>query len=265
MRYFRIFLLHLQQTFEQRSYMLVFFIMSLINPFIYVLFWQGATSGGRSIIPGWNFSTIASYYFYFAVLNGLLMAHPEYAVSRQIKEGDLVMFLLKPLPYFIQMFFMEFSWRFVRFWFGIITVILFYAFWGNAIIGLHNNIFTWGIICIILFLGFMVSFVIKMIMGVSTFWLIETRGIYDFMEIIFLFFAGFIAPLVLFPSAISSIAINLPFAYIIYFPVIALEGKLGYEEMVHIILIQIFWIGVLFFIYQFLWKKGMQKFTAVGQ
>lgn len=266
MRFVRIFLLHCQQTLQERSLMFVYFLISLINPFIYMIFWQGATSGGKSISPGWNFSAIASYYFYFTILNGLLMAHPEYDVSRRhIKEGELVRFLLKPLPYFLEVFFMEFSWRFVRFWFGIITVILFYLFWHNAIIGLHNTVIQWILIPVVLFLGFMVSFVMKMIMGIAAFWLTDTRGLYDLMEVIFIILAGFVVPLALFPAAISSIVTTLPFAYVIYFPVIVLQGKLPLEAVFQIIVTQLFWIGLLSLMYYLLWQKGIKKFTAVGQ
>jgi len=266
MRYGKIFFIHLQNTFEQRSVMFVYFLMSLINPLIFVLFWQGATSGGRSIIPGWDFSAIVSYYFYFTILNGLLMAHPEYDVSRlHIKEGNLVMFLLKPVSYFLQIFFLEFSWRFLRFFFGFMTILLFYTFWRGYIIPVHNSLLGWILVCVVLFLGFMVSFTIKMVMGVTAFWLTDTTGFYDFMEVIFMVFGGFILPLGLLPPPINVFSISLPFAYVLYFPVIVLEGKIPVDGIVHVIVMQLLWIVISFSLYELLWRKGIQKFTAVGQ
>lgn len=266
MRYFRIFLLHIQQVLEQRSYMMVYLIISLISPILLVLFWSGATAGGKSIVPGWNFANIASYYFYLTLISGLLMAHVEYPVSRaHIKDGQLATFLVKPLPYFLQVFFSEFAWRIIRALLGIIIFIAFFLLWHNVIFSLHNSFLSWLVIVCILFSGFFLSFVIKMILGISAFWLIETTGLFESMEVVSFVFAGFLLPIPLLPPLLSNISTVLPFAYIIYYPVIALEGKLSFLEMFRLLGIQLCWIVASLVLYQFLWKKGIQKFTGAGQ
>ncbi len=266
MRYIRIFLLYLQQVFEQRSYMFVYFLMSLFNPIILVIFWQGATSGGKSIIPGWNFTAIASYYFYLTMISSLIMAYVEEPVAkRHIKEGDLVMFLLKPISYYLQMFFAESSWRLIRVCFGIITIIVFFSFWGKNILFPANSLIEWFIILCILILAFTLSFTFKMILGISAFWLTETRGLFELIDAIFFIFAGILMPIIFLPSIISTIAYLMPFSYIIYFPILAIEGKLTGFELIHIMLIQAFWIVLLYAIYYILWLQGIKKFTVAGQ
>lgn len=266
MRYIKIFFLYLQQVFEQRSYVLVYLLMSLFNPILLVLFWQGATIGGKSVIPGWDFMAIASYYFYLTIVGGLIMAYVEEPVAKHhIKEGDLVMYLLKPLSYYLQMFFSESSWRLVRTCFGVIIMIVFFAFWGKNILLPTNSLIVWFIIICILIFGFILSFTFKMILGISAFWLTETRGLFELIEAIFFIFAGFLMPIVFLPSIIRNIAYLLPFSYIIYFPVLAIEGKLTGFELIHVILMQVFWIAFLYAIYYVLWLQGVKKFTAAGQ
>jgi ABC-2 type transport system permease protein len=72
-------------------------------------------------------------------------------------------------------------------------------------------------------------------------------------------------PLAFLPDWLERIASMLPFAYMIYFPVIAFEGKLTLIELLQILGVQCVWIGVFFFVYKALWRAGLKKYTAVGQ
>jgi ABC-2 type transport system permease protein len=85
------------------------------------------------------------------------------------------------------------------------------------------------------------------------------------VEAVILVFAGMLMPLEFLPPAIRQIAFSLPFSYIIYFPLVAFQGKLTAMESVRTIGIQVVWIVILLGIYQLLWKKGIRLFTGLGQ
>src|SRR5579859_7403905 len=97
MRYIRIFLLHIEHVFEGRSRAFVWFLTSIIYPLLMTLFWKSATNGGKSIAPGWNYSSLVSYYLFTTIAFAFLISHIEEDVSRlDIKEGKLVSYLLRP-------------------------------------------------------------------------------------------------------------------------------------------------------------------------
>src|SRR5579864_7220354 len=101
MRYVRIFLLHFQRVFEQRDRAFIWFLNSIINPFIIILFWKAATSGGKVIGRGWDFQKLASYYFYFMIITTLVMSRVErYVAEQDIYQGNLTGYLLRPYSYF---------------------------------------------------------------------------------------------------------------------------------------------------------------------
>ena len=97
------------------------------------------------------------------------------------------------------------------------------------------------------------------------FWIQDIGGLYQLVEIVMLIFAGFLLPIELFPSAIAQISFMMPFSYMIYFPVVAFQGKLPVMELLHVIEVQSFWLVIFTAIYMVMWRNGIRKFTAFGQ
>ena len=117
----------------------------------------------------------------------------------------------------------------------------------------------------IAFFGYIISFIFKMIVGISALWLTDYSGLQQLVEAVILIFAGMLMPLEFLPNIVRQIAFSLPFSYIIYFPLLAFQGKLTVPESLRTIGIQVAWIVILAGIYQLLWKKGVRLFTGIGQ
>src|SRR3989338_261262 len=121
MRYLRIFSLYCQRMLEYRMRAFVYFLMSLVNPLILILFWQGTSTSARS---GWSSQEITSYYLLLIVATGLLIAHIETEVGvEDIKEGGLTPYLLKPFSYYLFKFMTEISFRLLRSMYSIGAII----------------------------------------------------------------------------------------------------------------------------------------------
>lgn len=260
MRYVRIFLLILQEVFEQRTRSLVWFVISLINPLLMLLFWRGANLSTSS------FSFISSYYFILMIGGSLLMSHSEESIALiDIQEGKLATYLLKPLTYFGFKWLAELPCRVLQGSFGVATVILLsFLFHLKLLLISPYFINILLVICIIL-AAISLAQVYKMCLGFVSFWTTDVYGIFQFSEMLSLIFAGVILPLSFYPHVVSIIAYILPFAYIIYFPVAAVVGLFTTNQLFFILCGQIIWIGILFFIYKMMWRRGVKIFTGVGQ
>lgn len=261
MRYGKIFLIYFQDAFEQRARSFVWFLISLFGPLIMVLFWKGASYQQAY----YSFSDISTYYFLFIIASAFLMSHPEEWIAEDhIHNGNLAGFLLRPFPYFLSNFLSEFPWRAIQGLFGVIVVVLCYTFFTNTIsIPFSLQTISMGI-CVAT-LGYILGFVYKITLALLAFWFTEIGGILHMSDILIFTFAGYIAPLFLFPDLLGRIAVILPFSYILYFPVITFQGKVSGQEFIKIIVTQLVWIFVFSCIYKLLWNKGLKKFTAVGQ
>lgn len=265
MRYVRIFLLHFQDAFEDRGRSFVWFLLSLFNPLLVLLFWRGAFQSGASPLEGWSYHAIATYYLLIVVAGSFLEVHIEEEIARRdVQSGDLVKYLIRPFPYILMKFFTELPWRIIQGSFGVAVLIFFSFYFKNELTFIQDiNAIALAVVTIIL--GLFISFFYKMIVGLTSLWITEFGGLHELLGVIEIVFAGFIMPLILLPPVVKTIAFALPFAYWIYFPVIALLGKLTYMDFFRVVSMQLFWLLSFVLLYRWLWKKGITKFTGLGQ
>jgi len=229
----------------------------MVNPLIILIFWAG--------IPVSNRQNINSYYLLLIVASALLSSHIEEDVADyDIRQGDLVRYLIKPFPYYWIKFIEEIPYRVLQGFYGIIALVIINILFKN-IIEIHPGWLTIEIGIIAAVLAFFMSFTYKMCLGMLAFWFKQIRGITQLMEIISIIFAGFIIPIDMFPAQLKTIAYFLPFSYMIYFPVKIFQGGLAIVELKKIIVGQLIWLTIFIVINRFEWKQGIKTFTAIGQ
>lgn len=265
MRYVRIFLLHFQDAFASRGRSFVWFIVSILNPLLLILFWQGAIREHGEVYGQWTGSTITSYYLLVAIVSSFLMVHIEEEVAyRDIKEGLLSKYLLWPFSYFVLKFATELPWRLIQGFFALIVFFLFRFIFGVTLPLVHIP-FEIALTVVVVILALFLSFTFKMVLGLTAFWTTDFWGTLSFIDFSFAMLGGVVAPLVLYPPVFFSLAKIFPFAYIVYYPVMAIEGMAHTPELIRIIIVQLMWSGILYLLYQKLWLLGLRKFTAIGQ
>lgn len=264
MRYYKIFSLCFQDVLTDRSRSIVWFLVSISAPLVMILFWKGAFVNLPQI-DGWNFQQITSYYLLFILAASMLTAHQEDDVAKgDIQRGNLVTYLLKPISYYSFRLLMELPYRVFQGSIGIICFIILYFIFPQFI-ALTNSFEILFLAIIVAILGFLLSYTFKLILGILAFWTIDIHGLFNLSEFTILIFGGFIIPISLMPNYLQTISYILPLSYMTYFPVIALIGKLNAIQIVQVICVQIVWLAILIGLYSFLWKKGLQRFSAVGR
>lgn len=263
MRYFKIFLLEFQEALENRSRSFVWFLISFINPLILLIYWLGYY-GSQPLVNVEIYSSVTTYYFLLIIANALLISHVEEDIAyKDIELGELINYLLKPFPYILAKFFGEIPWRIIQGFFGIVVFLISYLLF-RRFINLDFRLETLFISLLIAFFGYIISFIFKVVVGLSAFWLVEYSGFNQLIEVCVLIFAGNIMPIDLYPAFLKKIAYFLPFSYVTYFPVLAIQGKLTIDDLGNILLTQFIWIAVLIIFYKIIWRQGLKKFSGVG-
>lgn len=243
MRFFKILMLHFEGLFEHRFRSFVWFLIPVANILPMILFWTLATKTNHN--AAWSMRSLNSYYLVLIIAVAMLTSHIEEDVGDiDIKQGELVRYLMKPFSYYWIKFFEEIPYRILQGFYGIvlffISTSLFSDFFQNS---LNINIIFFGLISALL--AFFISFTFKMIVGYTAFWFTDNRAVTEAIFILTIIFAGQVIPLDLFPNKLNEIVILLPFASMIYYPVIIFLGKLTFLEILRAVSIQIFWLGFL--------------------
>lgn len=263
MRFFKILMLHFEGLFEHRFRSFVWFLIPVANILPMILFWTLATKTNHNVT--WSMRSLNSYYLLLIIAVAMLTSHIEEDVGDiDIKQGELVRYLMKPFSYYWIKFFEEIPYRILQGFYGIVLFLisssLFSDFFQN---NLNINIIFFGLISALL--AFFISFTFKMIVGYTAFWFTDNRAVTEAIVILTIIFAGQVVPLDLFPNKLNEIVMLLPFASMIYFPVIIFLGKLTFFETLRAVSIQIFWLAFFVILERLIWQRGIKEFTAIGQ
>lgn len=254
--------LYFEIALEYRSRSFVWFLISLVNPLILLIYWLGYFKSHPE--SDLSLSAISTYYLLLIIAGALLMSHVEEEVGYEdIQLGYLSRYLVLPISYILLQALGEIPWRVIQGFFAAVIFALSTLFFNqylNYSLSMEK-ILPAIFICL---LAYLLSFIFKMAVGLSAFWLIEFHGLNELLGVIILLFAGYIMPLNYYPSQLQTVALNLPFAYMIYYPVTAMQGNLVSADLTRIILMQVFYIAFFYVLYRFLWKLGVKRFTGMG-
>lgn len=265
MRYVRILLLQVEHVLQERARSFVWFLLTLLGPLVFILFWYGASHGGGQVATGWSFSAIASYYFILPIAGAALMTHQEEEIAEiDIHDGSLVQYLMKPFSYYWYKFYEEIPYRMLQGFYAILTFAVFALLFKNLVV-LTNDPEKLFLSVFVIILAFFLAFTFKMVVGILAFWMTDIGGLYELIDVVLIIFAGYLLPLELMNKSVERLATLLPFSSMIYFPIITLQGKLNPPEIILLIIRQIIWLAIFGLAYRFLWKHGVKKFSGVGQ
>jgi len=199
-------------------------------------------------------------------IGGLLTtSHVEEEVADvDIKQGELVNYLTKPVPYYQIQLMAELPFRVLQSLYAVILIGGFMFFFnGRLTLSFRGEHLPF--IFIIFILGYLISFTFKLSSAFLSFWFKDIRGFYELMTILSIVFSGAVMPIEWYPPFMRTLAQFMPFAYSGYYPIAALMKPMGVFDLLHIIGTQGIWLCLLLLIYHYMWREGIKEFTAVGQ
>ncbi len=256
MKWIRIIALYFERTFEYRLKTFIWLLIPISNNLTLILFWSGA---------GVQNSYVTTYYVLITIGGLLLTSHIEDEVAEvDIKQGQLVNYLTKPISYYWINIFQEIPFRVLQALYAAILIGGFVFFFHGSL-AIHLSLWQIPFIFLIFVLGYLLSFTFKLGSAYLSFWFKDISGFYELVTISYIILSGSVMPLQWYPQALQTISHILPFAYSAYYPIIALQGGLSLMGLLGIIGVQGVWFVILLVIHNTLWREGIKEFTAVGQ
>lgn len=230
---------------------------------VLILMWTAIYTGGTGVIKGFTLNEMVTYVLVgnmcsLAVRNFL----PAY-VSRDIVEGRLSMFLVRPISYIKYIFVNELGRSFLATFLSLLSQMIVVLFFLDKFLFNGSTIYLL-LITAMIFLAFVIEMLIGFLIGTIAFWTDETEALQLTIDRIKRFFSGGYFPLSLLPVALATASIYLPFAYSFYFPAQLYLKKISIHDGLIGLGVQLVWIIILSGILHFVWKKGLKKYEASG-
>ena len=101
-------------------------------------------------------------------------------------------------------------------------------------------------------------------LALLAFWATRADALLAVQDALVFLLAGAVAPLALLPAALQSLAIVLPFRYMVGFPVEVLTGQVTGANLLTGFALQGAWLAVALTLYAVLWRAGLRHYSAVG-
>ena len=251
---------------EFLAYRLNFFLWRLrviISVLISFFLWQ-TIYAGRSQVFGYDKDQMLTYIILITFLNGLVLSTQTFRIADEINTGTISNFLIRPMNYFGFIAARDIADKTLNTVFSIFEMVMLVILLKPPIF-LQTSIYWLSLFFISSILAAVLFFGIGSILSLIGFWSRETWAPRFVFFILVTFLAGTYFPLDIFPRPIFDLLALLPFAYLIFFPLKIYLGNLSNDHLLGGFLIMFIWIFIVFVALQFIWKKGLRKYTSEGR
>ena len=202
-----------------------------------------------------------TYYILVISFSSIALWGTNENMAHSIRNGQINKELLNPISYFKYYFGVNLGELAFAIVIGIATFIICSFSWQLT---LPTNIMNFVLCIFVMLLGIPITFFIQMIVGTVGFYTNSIWGMQIFRKATIQIFSGIIAPITLFPLWFQELSKWLPFKELIYTPVNIWLGNIAINEIFFIIIKQIVWGVILYFIAKTFFNHAVKNITING-
>lgn len=232
--------------------------------FIVQYFIWTAIYGNNTVINGIELTQMIRYFGATALIGYLTMDFADWNLNMLVRSGKFLTFALRPINHRFFALSQKVGHRILGFFFEFIPCYIIFSLLFD--INMVPNYISWTIISVIL--AFFMNFYVNYILGMASFWLVESGGIRQVYSLVAGVFSGSLIPLVFFPNWLQKLQFFLPFQYTSYVPAMVFTGEytlgsINFDIPV-IVGIQALVVVIMFLLSEIIYRLSMKRFTDVG-
>jgi ABC-2 type transport system permease protein len=263
-KYWRIFSLSFQEEFTYRLNFILWRARNLLKIVMTYFLWQGIFMGTQTAF-GYSSNQMTTYVLMVLIVTAIVFSAPSSSIGGEIANGDLSNYLVKPFNYLRYWFTRDMASKLLNLLFVIIELSILWFFLKPqfelriGLLGLIGFIVATAI-------GMVMYFFFQLTSRFVAFW--SPENIWGISFLTFLFtdlLGGTIFPLDILPKPVQFGLSLTPFPYFIYYPIAIFVGKIPEGEIILVLAKGLMWIGLMWIIANFTWKKGLKNYSATGR
>ena len=263
----------LQNSIIYKNNFLLGFISGVFGLFVQLVFWPAFFNAGtdfsyatidKTVIAGYYLNEIMTYsLLVYFIQRGTAMMNIGGPIKEDIMNGGLNIHLIRPNNYLWSKWISSISGQLINFGLSLLVfvVVLFIFRFSFVIPATYQQI-----LYVILFIVFAyaLSFLINGILGMLSFWFLETSAIDQILGMATAILSGTLFPIDFIQGDLGAFLKFLPFSYLAYFPTQIYLGKVDITQIWSNVEICLFWILLLTLVMNKLWKEGIRRYSAFG-
>jgi len=265
-KYWHVVNIGIQNTLVYRFNFAVRAVFGLIPLAATIFLWRAVFEGREAgaTVAAYTLSEMISYYLIVTIVDALTaVTDDDWQMAADIRDGGISQFLLKPIDYLYYRFCLFFSGRMIYSSVGLVPVGLFILYYRNYFV-LPPDVATLGWFLVSVVLTAMLQFLISFSMAMLAFWVLEVSTFIFILFAIEYVASGHLFPLDVLPPAVTQMLKLTPFPYQMFFPVSIYLGRTTGADLWQGLLVQVFWVVVLYGVARWVWRRGIRKYAAFG-
>lgn len=213
---------------------------------------------------GYSQQMMLTYVLGSALLQAFVLASQSYTIGDHINQGNLSNFLIKPMNYFLYWLAKDVGDKAMNIAFAVTELTILFLLLRPPVFLQTDPLYLLFFV-VATVIAILLYFVFNLILGMIGFWSPEVWAPRFIFMVLIGFFSGGYFPIDVLPAAVASIFLALPFQYLLYFPLKIYLGQMAMHDILLGMAISLVWLIVLTLASEYLWKKGLQAYTAQGR
>lgn len=256
----------IQDFIAYRASFVGFFLGEILMCFVMYFIWKAVyASTGNSTFMGFSMVDMMVYIFLTNIAGFLTGTDSTYSIAEEIKDGSIIMRLIKPVKVDLSFLFFELGNKVMIISCVFIPVILGLEIYRYVMLGYV----AFNPVRLILFMfsisiSYLLAFYLNLIFGYLAFFLLNLWGFNILKESVIKFFSGAIIPIAFFPEVIRNIFEYLPFASLTYTPVMIYMEKYNGSTLMLNLGLQLLWLSVFIMLSKLIWRWAERRLAVQG-
>jgi ABC-2 type transport system permease protein len=251
----------LLEQLQYRASGAIWMIGSILEPVVFLVVWSTVARSQGGEVGGYGPSAFAAYYLVLLVVNHMTFTWVMHDFQFRVQMGQLSFALLRPIHPIHEDIASNLAYKVVMLVVMIpALLVLLFAFEPRF------DFLGWSVAAFVpaLILAFLLRFVTEWTLALAAFWTTRVTAMNQIYFSLQMFLAGRVAPIALLPLWLADAAHDLPFYYMVGFPVELALGRVPIDAVAHGFAMQIGWLVVMSLSVASIWRRAVARFSAVG-
>jgi ABC-2 type transport system permease protein len=246
---------------QYRASGMIWMIGGILEPTIYLVVWATVAEGQGGSAGGYSANDFASYFITQMFVSHFTFSWIMHEFQFRIQQGGFNMLLLRPIHPIHSDIADNLAYKLVM-----LVVLLPAAPVLAYLFEPRFDISWWAALLFVpaLVLAFAIRFLFEWSLALAAFWTTRINAVNQTYFALHAFLSGRVAPMAVLPAFLQTIAVALPFYWMLAFPVELLLGRLTLDEAIRGLGIQLVWVGVAGAVLFALWRVAVKRYSAVG-
>jgi len=250
------------EQWQYRANLFMYLFYWLVSPIVYLSVWV-AIANSQGSVKGLTANDFITYYLTMLVVEQFTSEITIHIFAYKVQDGTLSGELLRPLhPILTGALINNIAFKalqmlaFLPIW--LLLNLLFRPDYSSVTIG--------SILLAVpgMLIGFWLSFLFGAMITSMAFWTTRVYSISQFFYLVTILLSGQFVPLQLMPETIQTVAGYLPFQMFRYVPIETILNRMPLNTVLQNYAISIVWLIIFHFLFRWIWREGLKRFSAVG-